>query len=297
MLEKFINEGLRGKSGTTVKTYFHALQQFQTWLGGVDADLDTFGRVDVQQYIDYLASKKKSASTINKVFSAIKKFAKWDNRPETVEDISVVKAPDIKKQAPEGLSKVERNRLLRELDRAGNKRDYAITVTLLMTGLRASELVSLDKSDTTISERKGSVKVVGKGRKERVIPLNAEARRAITKYLEERSDSHPALFVSNRGERISVRSVQFLLGKHGVHPHQLRHTFITGLVRANEDISVIQSLSGHSSADMILRYSQPTEEDKQRAVDNMLFEYRKDGYYITDSILKNLEEKTVSKRV
>ena len=269
MLERFINEGLRGKSKTTVRTYYHALQQFQTWLVGVDADLDSFGRVDVQQYIDYLASKKKSAATINKVFSAIKKFAKWANRPETVEDISVVKAPDMKKQAPEGLSKVERNRLLRELDRAGNKRDYAIVVTMMMTGLRVSELISLDKSDTTISERKGSIRVIGKGKKEREIPLNAEARRAITKYLEERSDSHPALFISNRGERLSVRSVQFLLGKHGVHPHQLRHTFISGLVRSNEDLSVIQSLSGHSSADMILRYSQPSKEDKQRAVDSL----------------------------
>lgn len=270
MLERFINEGLRGKSKTTVRTYNHSLQQFQSWLVGVDAGLDTFGRVDVQQYIDYLASKKKSAATINKVFSAIKKFAKWANRPETVEDISVVKAPDIKKQAPEGLSKVERHRLLRELDRAGNKRNYAISVLLLMTGLRVHEMVSLDTIDMTISERKGSVTVVGKGRKERVIPLNAEARRAITKYLEERSDSHPALFISNRGERLSVRSVQFLLGKHGVHPHQLRHTFITGLVRSHEDISVIQSLSGHSSADMILRYSQPSEEDRQKAVDKML---------------------------
>lgn len=64
-----------------------------------------------------------------------------------------------------------------------------------------------------------------------------------------------------------MRSVQHLLGQYGVHPHQLRHTFITGLVRANEDITVIQTLSGHSSADMILRYSQPTEEDRQQAVE------------------------------
>ena len=269
MLERFVSEGLRGKSKTTVRTYEHALKQFQTWLDGVAADLTSYSRIDVQQYIDYMASKKKSASTINKVFNAIKKFSKWAGKVEAVEDISVVKAPDIKKQAPEGLSKVDRNKLLRELDRAGNKRDYALVVTMLMTGLRVSELVSLDKVDVDISERKGSLRVVGKGNKERCIPLNAEVRRAIVKYLEERSDSRPALFISNRDERISVRSVQFLLGKYGFHPHQLRHTFITGLVRAKEDIAVIQSLSGHSSADMILRYSQPAEEDRQRAVDNL----------------------------
>ena len=72
--------------------------------------------------------------------------------------------------------------------------------------------------------------------------MNAEARRAIQKYLEERSDGHPALFISNRQERTSVRSVQHLLGQYGVHPHQLRHTFITGLVRANEDIASSQQI-------------------------------------------------------
>jgi integrase/recombinase XerD len=119
-----------------------------------------------------------------------------------------------------------------------------------------------------MTERGGSLLVrAGKGNKERVIPLNTEARRAIQKYLEKRSGSHPALFISNRQERISVRSVQHLLGQHGVHPHQLRHTFFTGLVRANEGLAVIQSLSGHGSADMILRYSHPTEEDKQQAVE------------------------------
>ena len=269
MLERFVSEGLRGKSKTTVRTYEHALRQFENWLGGTGTDLAGFGRVDVQQYIDYLAGRKKAASTINKVFNAIKKFSKWSGKGAVVEDISVVKAPDIKKQAPQGLSKVDRSKLLREVDRAGNKRDIAIIVTLLMTGLRVSELVSLDRCDVEITERKGNLKVVGKGNKERIIPLNAEVRRAITKYLEERSDNHPALFISNRDERISVRSVQFLLGKQGVHPHQLRHTFITGLVRAKEDIAVIQSLSGHASADMILRYSQPSEEDRQRAVDNL----------------------------
>ncbi|WP_313640997.1 tyrosine-type recombinase/integrase [Paenibacillus sp.] len=68
--------------------------------------------------------------------------------------------------------------------------------------------------------------------------------------MEERADSHPALFISNRQERISIRSVQHLMEKHGHNAP--RHSFITGLVRAEEDISVIQSLSGHSSADMIL---------------------------------------------
>lgn len=270
MLERFIEEGMKGKSETTVKTYRHAMQQFADWLDGSGATLENFSRTDVQQYVTYMASKKRTAATINKVFNAIKKYCKWSKKSDCVEDIHIVKAPDYKQTAPKALDKLERNQLVRNIDRSGNKRDYAIIMTLLYTGLRVSELVALDRSDVEISERKGTLKVrAGKGNKERILPLDIEVRRAIEKYLEERADDNEALFISNRDKRISVRSVQHLLEQHDLHAHQLRHTFITGLVRANEDIAVIKSLSGHSSADMILRYSKPSEEDKLRAIEGL----------------------------
>jgi integrase/recombinase XerC/integrase/recombinase XerD len=270
MLNQFLSEGLRGKSATTIKTYAHAIQQFQKWLDGAGTNLSDYARSDVQQYIDYLSAKKKTASTINKLWNAIKAYSKWAGKKETIEDIAVVKVADIKKQAPKAMDKIERNKLIRDIDHTGNKRDYAILMTLLMTGIRVSELVALDVTDVEVSNRKGSLLVrSGKGNKERVLPLNSEARRAIEKYLEERTDSDPALFISNRQERISIRSVQHLMEKNGHNAHQTRHSFITWLVRSGEDISVIQSLSGHSSADMILRYSMPSEEDKQKAVDHI----------------------------
>lgn len=270
MLQRYLTEGLRGKSETTVRTYSHAIQQFEKWLYGSGTDLENYARSDVQQYIDYLAAKKKSAATINKLWNAIKSFSKWAGKENAIEDISIVKVADIKKLAPKAMDKLERNKLIREIDRAGNKRDYAILMTLLMTGIRVSELVALDRADVNISERKGTVTIRrGKGNKERILPLDVEARRGIEKYLEERSDNNEALFISNRQERISIRSVQHLMEKHGHNAHQTRHSFITGLVRAGEDISVIQSLSGHSSADMILRYSMPSEEDKQNAIERL----------------------------
>lgn len=269
MIDRFVQEGLKGKSQTTVRTYEHALKQFEQWLKGAGTDLEEYSRSDVQQYLDYLVANKKSAATINKIWNAIKKYSRWRGKEETIEDIAVVQPPSYYTEAPKSLSQVERNRLIREVDRSGNKRDFAIVQMLLNTGLRVSELVSLDRADVEIKERKGSVKVIGKGNKERIVPLNKESRRALQKYLDERTDSHPALFLSNRGQRISVRSVQYLLEKHDVHSHQLRHTFITGLVRNNEDIAVIQSMSGHSSTKMIVRYAQPTEEDKMEAVEEL----------------------------
>ena len=270
MLDRFVNEGMKGKSESTVKTYRHALGQFAEWLDGAGATLEDFSRSDVQQYINYMASKKKTAATINKVFNAIRKFCKWAKKTDCIEDIHVVRAPDYKQTAPKALNKLERHKLIRDVDRGGNKRDNAIVLTLLHTGIRVSELVAIDRSDVETSERKGTLTVrAGKGNKERTLPLDSEVRRAILKYLEERNDDKQALFLSNRDERISVRSVQHLLSQHDIHPHQLRHTFITELVRSNHDFSLVQTLSGHSSADMIMRYSMPTEEDKLQAVEGL----------------------------
>ncbi len=143
-------------------------------------------------------------------------------------------------------------------------------VLLLNTGIRLGELVSLDRDDVEISERKGSLRVRnGKGKMERIIPLNAETRRALKYYFEERKDSEEPLFLSNRHRRISTRTIQHIAENLGVNVHRLRHTFITSLVRSKEDISTIQSLSGHKTADMILRYSKPTEKDKQQAVERL----------------------------
>ncbi|TXL67477.1 integrase [Cerasibacillus terrae] len=267
MLVQFQEDGMRGKSATTIKTYVYCLEQFDKWLVGSGTNIEEFSRSDVQQYIDYLAAKKKSASTINKIWNAIKKYCKFAGKEECMEEISIVKAPDYKKEAPEALSRNERNRLIREIDRTSNKRDFAILMVLLNTGVRVSELVSIDRSDIEMSERKGKLTVVGKGNKERSIPLNGEVRRAIDKYLHQRTDQHPALFLSNRGKRISVRTVQNLIHKYGYHVHQLRHTFITDLQRSGADLTLIQSLSGHSSLGMLSRYSMPTQEDKQKAVE------------------------------
>lgn len=273
MLDKFISEGLRGKSTTTIKTYKHAILQFERWLEGAGADLLHYGRIDVQQYVDYLTAHQKSAATINKIYNAIKTFSKWSGKNEAIEDIRVVKPENILTKAPKSLDKIERNRLIREIDRSGNKRDYAILMVFMNTGIRLSELVALNKSDVEMSDRKGTLKVrLGKGNKERNIPLNAETRRAITKYLEDRGDNEEALFISNRGKRISQRTVQHIFEQNGIYVHQLRHTFITGLMRAGNDISIIQSMSGHTSADMLMRYSQPTEEDKQKAVENLFID-------------------------
>lgn len=270
MLNTYQEDGLSGKSKQTKKTYMFCLLKFEEWLDGAGADLEEYSRSDVQQYIDYLVSKRYSATTINKNWSAVKHFSRWLNKLDAIEDISVITPPNILNQAPKALTRNEVNKLIREIDRSCNDRNFAIAHTLINTGIRLNELVNLDRADLEISERKGTLKIrFGKGNKERQLPLSSETRRAITKYLDTRDDSVEAMFLSNRNKRISERTVQHIFEKHGINVHSLRHTFITKLVRNGEDFSLVQSLSGHANADMVMRYSAPNEEDKEGAISKL----------------------------
>jgi integrase/recombinase XerC/integrase/recombinase XerD len=272
-LQRFLSDGLEGKAETTIKTYAHALKQFSEYLSGREANLTDYTRIDVQDYINYLTAKKKSASTINKIFQAITTFSRWSNRSNTVEKVRVIKQVSPLQTAPESIERNKLLKLMRTFEKEGNARNIAILMVLAGTGIRVSELVSLDVSDVEISERKGSIRIRnGKGAKERHVPINSDVRDSLNQYLlsrKSRSCDNSALFLSNRNSRISVRMVQTLFESHGIHVHQFRHTFITALKRANKDDSMIMAMTGHTNAQMIARYSRPTFDDCAEAVENL----------------------------
>lgn len=269
LIEEFLNHASKARASTTLYTYSIELSLFERWLAEAGTDLSNYARMDVQTYLDTLVLQKKAASTINKSWSAIKAFSRWVGNLDAIEDIRVPKPANLKLTAPKSLSKLERNKMLREVDRNENSRNKAIIILLLNTGIRISELVSLDKADVELFERKGQIRVIGKNYKERVIPLNSETRRALKIYLNERDDNEPALFISNYKKRMAKRSAQRVVEKYGHHAHQLRHTVVRQLVVNNVDMSTIKSITGHESADMIMRYSAPTEEEKANALDSM----------------------------
>lgn len=271
IIEQFVTEGLAGKAPNTVKSYRHSLEQFAKYLDGSGADLTTFARSDVQFYIQRLETiEKRSASGVNRELAAIRSFCRWAGNDAAVTDIRVTKPVKATDKAPEWLDKVTRNRIIRETDRKRNRRDHAIVMTLLGCGLRVSELVGLDRDDIDISDRKGMLHVrQGKGNKERYVPIPADTRRAITQYLDQRTDSMPALFLSAYGKRVSVRAVQAMLKEYDMHPHQLRHTYVKALVDKGTPMATVMSLTGHSSADMVVWYSMPSDDEKAQAVENI----------------------------
>jgi integrase/recombinase XerC len=152
-------------------------------------------------------------------------------------------------------------------------RDRAVLETLYASGLRVSELCGLDLGDVEAgSTGLGSVRVLGKGSKERVVPLGSAAAAAVRAYLERRDElSDPrtgaldprALFVSRRGTRLGVRRVQTLVHRYGalgasradLHPHALRHTCATHLLDGGADLRAIQKMLGHASLATTQRYT------------------------------------------
>ncbi|WP_026975714.1 tyrosine-type recombinase/integrase [Alicyclobacillus contaminans] len=258
-----------GKSDLTAKTYAHTLQSFADWLTTSNGDINNPTRFDVQSYITHLDEQGKSAVTIDKTYAAISVFADWLERGDIVRDIRKAEVRKQRNIAPKSLDRNERNRLLRDVERDGNTRNIAIVYMLLQTGLRVSELCALDKTDIVMSERKGQVNVRhGKGDVARSVPLPREARLYLQRYLETRTDINPALFLSRQG-RITPRMVQYILGKYGIHPHMLRHTYCRDLVSNGVDIAVVAELAGHSDINVTRRYSKPTQDELHKVIDRV----------------------------
>lgn len=273
----------QGKSVYTLKNYQRTMQEFNDWLqsnnGRKDTsfDLDEITRFDIQQFINHLQAKGNSNSTVNNKYACLSSYARFIKRLDVLEDIRVPQVRSVKNVAPRCLERKERNRLLREVERKGNRRDIAMTYFLLHTGLRVGELVSLNQDDITMNERSGSVLVRnGKGSIERKVPLSKEVRLHLQRYLTEREDqlerkgtSVQPLFFSNYKKRISVRTVQYVLKQFGISPHELRHTFARELVSNGVDISTVADLCGHADINVTRRYSKPTEAQLSDAIDKV----------------------------
>ena len=240
-----------GKSVNTVTTYQREMKKFQDWLYKYPTYLDNISQKDVQSYLSFLEQQGKSPITIDKILGSIRTFAKFLKRPEIILDIKVV--PIEKKGELEILTPYEYDQLLQEVKKDGHERNIAIVYLLLHTGIRVSELCSLNKSNIDIRKKQLVVRN-GLTGEERYIPLSEEAKTHLLKYCDS-FNSDDALFISKSNERLTERSIQYMLKKYNVHPHKLRHTFCQKLIDKGIGLEIVSKLAGHKDINVTKRYA------------------------------------------
>jgi site-specific recombinase XerD len=237
---------------------------------------------DVREYRGFLMNvEHRQPSTVNRRLAALRRFFQWAKAMGLAKELPTdnVKGVASAPRAPRWLEKREVDRLIRTVERHGNTRDLAIVLTLRHTGIRVSELSSLQLADAEISERRGTLTVrSGKGNRFRVLPLNVDARRAIASYLEVRptvaDDDH--LFIGQRGQGISSRAVELLVTKYGrlagledVTPHTLRHSFGKHALDAGADLVSVSALLGHQRLETTAIYTTPSQRDLEKVVEKL----------------------------
>ncbi len=262
----------RNLSAHTVKAYLRDLHQFRDFLterGSAPIDRAALSAVDVLLMRQYLAMLQKTCqrTSIMRKLSTLKTFFRYLVRQGVVDEspLMAMSAPRRQKYLPEVLSAEQTGQLLDSPTATYPMlvRDLAIFELIYSCGLRISELTGLDLDSVDLHQQQ--VRVLGKGRKERLLPIGRQACLALSSYLELRPETpgERALFLNYRRGRLTPRSIQRQLKKRllqlnlptSVTPHALRHSFATHLLDAGADLRVIQELLGHVSLSTTQRYT------------------------------------------
>lgn len=280
----------RDVSPHTVKAYTRDLSEFMAFLGryygeapwrwqGVD-------RLAMRGFLAQLAKRGLAKRSMSRTLSAIRSFYKYLHRNELVDvnPARAVGAPKLEKYLPSYLDRAQIDLLfeMAQLRAADGGfvavRNLAILELFYSTGMRLSELQGLNRADMDVVSQQ--VKVRGKGRKERIVPLGDHAVRALRNYETARDElqrglaasgaavDRTAIFVAQTGKRIGVRAVQLAVTKFlklidedaGLSVHSLRHTFATHLLDAGADLRAVQELLGHASVQTTQVYTHTSVE-------------------------------------
>ncbi len=249
----------------TLKAYTKDLEEFLSFTVKKPKEINN---VDIRNFLASLHYKKLKKTSISRKLATIRSFYKYLHREGLVKNnpAKLVTSPKVQKTLPRFLTIDEVFALMRspQGDTFQAERDKAILELLYSSGPRVSELTGLDMSDLDIKE--ALIRVKGKGKKERILPVGSKALDAIKNYLPERillKKKSRALFLNNRGGRLTQRSVRRIVDKYArmiafrgnLSPHALRHTFATHLLHGGADLRSIQELLGHSSLSTTQKYT------------------------------------------
>ena len=262
LLEGFLEylENIKQYSSHTLSAYQRDIQQYNHWLGTEDGEeLGNSQFFHIQRYITHLHRQGMSSRTLKRKLSSLRSFFNFllKNHHIKANPALDIHTPKMPGSLPETLDIELMNTLMNiPLDTTIGIRDKAILELFYSSGLRLGELVSLDVQNVNLSD--ATLRVTGKGKKTRVIPIGYEAVEALKHWLEKRVDiadnSEVAIFLSNRGSRITPRAVQLRVNhwqrelgiEQHIHPHKLRHSFASHVLESSGDLRAVQELLGHA---------------------------------------------------
>lgn len=268
-------------SPKTIDSYERDVLHFYDYLRKEDVNIDDVDLHVVRNYMSTELSRGVTKKTLCRHLSALRKFFRFLIKSDYIQEnvFLYVHSPKQEQRLPRTLFEEQVEKLLIANSKRTDElkyRDQAILELLFASGLRAEELLNLEKSD--IDFRTRTIRVIGKGNKERIVPFTFEAKKSIEEYLKnsrlslsnrnKKEYETPYLFLNVRGEKLSVRGLEYILKtieqKTGLifdlHPHLFRHTFATNLLENGADLRVIQELLGHSSLNTTQIYTHVTTE-------------------------------------
>jgi len=277
----------RNVSEHTLRNYLSDLEQFYNYLCPVSPtgtrrhiDIKQIDHITIREYLSKLYQEKRKKTSIARKLATLRTFFKFLCREQVLEmnPARLVASPRLEKKLPKVMSVEDVIRFIETPDPETvlGKRDRAILELLYASGVRVAELAGLDLED--IDFKHESIRVRGKGRKERIVPFGSQAKEALRTYLGVRGEllveapeelrDPGALFLNYQGTRITTRSVGRMLDKyveecamaHNISPHSLRHSFATHLLSAGADLRAIQELLGHARLSTTQIYAQVSME-------------------------------------
>ena len=273
-VDKFINylNIEKNASKHTIINYKIDLRVFAAFLG--DKDISTVDHLALRRFLAELRSKNYAKRTIARKLASLRSFFRFLYREGYIKTnpITAISTPKLDKKLPVFLDVDKVAKLVQcpPDDNEAGLRDRAIMETLYSAGLRVSELVGLDSDD--IDFISGVIKVLGKGKKERVVPIGEPALKAIRKYIDKRVAKQvrdkDAVFLNKSGRRLTDRSVRRVINKYikecsiveHISPHSLRHSFATHLLDRGADLRSVQELLGHMNLSTTQIYTHVTME-------------------------------------
>lgn len=258
----------RNVSDHTVLAYTYDVSQFLDYLKRARLKLKSVDHTVLRRYLSWMSTRRYSAKSIARKLAALRTFFKFLERERIISanPTVLISTPKLNKKLPQFLKVSVMEELLRAPDERGilGKRDRAILEILYGCGIRVSELVGLDLEDIDFFRKE--IKVLGKGYKERIVPINAKTLEALEVYIstgrkklllnekkKEETAHTQALFLNKGGSRLSDVGVRRILSKYvrkvglmqGITPHVIRHTFATHLLEGGADLRAVQELLGH----------------------------------------------------